>query len=332
MDLYSRIFQSIPDAVFVVDSNGTIRDANRQAHSLFDYAPSELVGRPIETLIPQRFSGGHSRHRDAYLSGPRLRPMGAGLELLAKRSDGIEFPVDVMLSPMDLEQDRVVLCVVRDVTTRQRDEQRLRDSLREKETLLKEIHHRVKNNLAVISSLLYLQSTRTADPDTAAVLDESQRRIRSMALVHETLYRSESLAAVEFAAYVEALCREVQSSSAAPGQALEVELELEPLTLPVDTAVPCALILNELLANAFKHAFPAGRSGKIHLVLRTRDSQWAELLVEDDGVGAPAQPSGQSLGLTLVHSLTRQIDGAVTTTSDSSGTRVCLSIPLQQAL
>jgi PAS domain S-box-containing protein len=328
MDLFAGIFESIPDAVLVVERSGMIRHANRQAHQMFVVPEDGLLGLPIERLIPHRFARGHDHHRERYLHGAQLRPMGKGLELQAMRSDGSEFAVDVMLSPMRVGDDQIVLCVVRDVTTQRQDEQRLRDSLQEKETLLKEIHHRVKNNLAVISSLLYLQSRRTSDPETANVLEESQRRIRSMALVHETLYRSGSLAAVEFAAYAEALCKEVQNSHMDPAQDIRVTVDTVPVQMPIDIAVPCALILNELLVNAFKHAFTARATGEIRLGISETAEGETCIVVADNGVGGlVASEHGLSLGITLISSLSRQIDARHVTESDDTGTRVTLLIP-----
>jgi PAS domain S-box-containing protein len=315
MSLYERIFDSIPDAVLVVGGNGLVREANRQAHTMFAYPPPALVGLTIESLIPARLRGGHAGHRHAYLESPRLRPMGAGLELRAERSDGVEFPVDVMISPMGAGTDAVVLCVLRDVTARVAAEARLRDSLQEKDTLLREIHHRVKNNLAVISSLLY------------------QRRVRSMALVHETLYQSESLAAVDFDRYADELCRQVLASHVHPDQKVVVESRLPPLRMPVDTAVPCALILNELLTNALKHAFPSGRTGTITLEADlTSCPEALGLCVRDDGIGSVV-PEGapQSLGLLLVQSLARQLDGTFSVETSAHGTTACLRIPRRHA-
>lgn len=331
MDLFAGIFESIPDAVLVVDTQGSIRHANRQAHLMFGYDDGALPSQPIERLIPQRFARGHSAHRDRYLTGAQVRPMGQGLDLRAIRSDGREFDVDVMLSPMETGKGPIVLCVVRDISARRDDERRLRESLREKETLLKEIHHRVKNNLAVISSLLYLQSRRTDDAETANVLEESQRRVRSMALVHETLYRSGSLAAVEFSEYARTLCHEIRSSYMAPSQTIEVAIDTVPVHMPVDIAVPCALILNELLVNAFKHAFPADRrsSGTIRLSISAPDDAHTAILLEDDGVGAvPTGPQAPSLGVTLITSLCRQIDARYEFRSDGTGTRIELTVPL----
>ena len=196
----------------------------------------------------------------------------------------------------------------------------MQESLHEKDTLLREIHHRVKNNLAVISSLLFLQSTRTDDRETQAMLEESQQRVRSMALVHETLYRSSNLSAVEFADYARALCEEASRSLRAPGQEIAFAFELEPVTLPIDIAIPCGLILNELITNAFKHGFPDGRSGAI---LAVADDVWANVLRTDRRGPWRGRRGGDgernSLGLTLVQALTKQVDGEFALHSSECG-------------
>lgn len=334
MEIFERIFEFTPDALLVVGQDGRIRRANYQAEVLFGHPRRELVGMAVEEMIPQRFAKGHSRHREGYLGGPRVRPMGAGLELFAKRSDGSEFPVDIMLSPMESDDGRVVLCVVRDVTERRKVEQRVRDSLREKEVLLQEIHHRVKNNLAVISSLFYLQSTRTTDVDTIAILTESQDRVRSMALVHETLYRSGNLSSVNFAEYAISLCDELARGHRLPGRSIEFRTQMEPLHMNIDIAVPCGLILNELVTNSLKHAFPEGKAGYIDLRIHRLPDGRGELTVRDDGIGTGGRQTSatrSSLGIRLIESLTRQIDGTFEMRDGGPGTIATLSIPLEVA-
>ena len=332
MDIFERIFEFTPDALLVVGSDGRIRRANHQAEVLFGHARRDMVGMTVEQMIPERFSSGHHHHRDGYLSGPRVRPMGVGLELFAKRSDGSEFPVDIMLSPMDTEEGRVVLTVVRDVTERRRVEQRVQDSLREKEVLLREIHHRVKNNLAVISSLFYLQSTRTTDADTIAILTESQDRVRSMALVHETLYRSGNLSSVDFADYAVSLCEELERGHRLPDQKIEFRTEIEPVHMSIDIAIPCGLILNELVTNSLKHAFPPGRDGRIDLRIHRNADGRGQLIVADNGIGIGAhahEATQSSLGLRLIESLTRQIDGSFAMRDAGPGTMSMLEMPLE---
>ncbi len=206
--------------------------------------------------------------------------------------------------------------VNQDITERKAMEDRISADLREKSTLLQEIHHRVKNNLQIIVSLLSLQSSQIRDPRVKAKFQESQNRIYSMALVHEMLYGSESLARIEFRKYIETLAAEVWRSFPASPPMDALEIEGGPLELDIDDAVPCGLIVQELLANALKYAFPAARPEPPNIrigLARTGDE--IELTVADNGVGLPAdiEPSRtQSLGLTLVDLLVRQIGGRLT--------------------
>ncbi|MBS0404509.1 MAG: PAS domain S-box protein, partial [Proteobacteria bacterium] len=200
MDFYRQVFEASPDGLLLVEPGGRIARANGRAGLLFGYSPGELDGKALELLIPQRFTHQHAGHRQQYLHAPRVRAMGAGLALYGLRKDGSEFPADIMLSPLHGAQGPVTLCVVRDITERKRAEQLVLDALREKEVLLKEIHHRVKNNLAVISSLFSLQSAQLHDARMQAILRQSQDRVRSMAMVQESLY-SHNLAVVDFADY-----------------------------------------------------------------------------------------------------------------------------------
>jgi len=331
MNLYRRIFESIPDALLVIDEDGRIALLNAQAGRLFGYGVEELTGESIEILIPERYADHHADFRAAYGTEPRLRTMGARLELSGRRKDGSEFPVDIMLGPMRDGEASSTLCVVRDVTDRQQTEQLLA-SLREKEVLLKEVHHRVKNNLAVISSLFYLQSTYTSDEPTIRILHESQERVRSMALVHETLYRSENLAAVDFAEYARDLSRRLVRAYRPHGREIRLATELESVSMGIDLAVPCGLILNELITNALTHAFGDG-DGDLRVALRHTGDGRCELRVEDTGVGLPPDldvERSTSLGLRLIRSLIRQIDGRFELRSMSPGTEALISLRIER--
>jgi two-component sensor histidine kinase len=189
----------------------------------------------------------------------------------------------------------------------------------------------VKNNLAVISSLFYLQSTYTSDEPTIRILQESQDRVRSMALVHETLYRSENFAAVDFAEYASSLSERLLRSHSPPGSRITLLTDLESIALGIDLAVPCGLILNELVTNALRHAFGADTTGTIRLVLRRDDGGQAMLQVIDDGVGVPAAlevESLSSLGMRLIRSLTRQLDGTFALLPASPGTEARLTFAI----
>jgi two-component sensor histidine kinase len=189
----------------------------------------------------------------------------------------------------------------------------LRASEERKAALLKEVHHRVKNNLAVICSLFYLQSTHTKDEATIGIFRDMGDRVHSMALVHESLYGSEDLARIDFAEYARTLAQDILASHGLPSVPVRLRTELEPVTMGIDLAVPCALILNELISNALKHAFPNGAGGEIKLTLRNGADGECTLWVDDNGVGIPAAVdpnSSKSLGLKLVTLLTKQIRGS----------------------
>jgi len=218
-----------------------------------------------------------------------------------------------------------------DITERKLNEQRIRDSLREKEILLKEIHHRVKNNLQVVSGLLSLQSAQTNDEQLQRLVKASQARIWTMALIHQTLYQSGNLADIDMADYIRSLVGNLLSAHAQVVMPPTILYDLEPLRLVIDKAIPLALIVNELATNAIKHAFPDGRAGDIRISLQARrdaasparsgktgtaakeDLEY-ELIVADDGIGLPVGfdvKNQKSLGLQLVSMLTGQLEGTL---------------------
>jgi PAS domain S-box-containing protein len=208
--------------------------------------------------------------------------------------------------------------ITQDITERKRIEQQLRESLAEKELLLREIHHRVKNNLQVVSSLVSLQSDALADPALREVFGELRDRVRSMALIHEKLYESGGLARLNFADYVTNLMQSIWSAHGVVGARVKLHLEVEPVAVSVATAVPCGLILNELVGNALKHAFPLAEGAVTVGVCREPATGQLRLWVRDNGVGLPADLDwrhARSLGLRLVQMLARQLEGSVETGS-----------------
>lgn len=211
-----------------------------------------------------------------------------------------------------------------DVSERKRAEQATLTALVEKETLLREIHHRVKNNLAVISSLFYYHRVETADPLVARVFQDGQDRTRSMAMVHELLYRAGDLSRIDFGDYIRQLATHLSQTH---GVAQAPIVDAAPVRLSLDAAVPCGLIVNELITNAFKHAYPNRRFGQV--TIRLRESAGRVLVaVADDGVGWPADVdplASPSLGLRLVRSLTEQLGGSIAFHPTHPGTEVRLS-------
>jgi two-component sensor histidine kinase len=197
---------------------------------------------------------------------------------------------------------------------RMRNEDRLKDSLHEKEVLIKELHHRVKNNLQVVSSLLALQARKVEDPKYRAYFEESKNRIHAMALVHEKLYHSEDMAKIDFSSYLNDLTRYLFYTYNTNRQLVLLRLDVKDIHLGIDAAVPCAMIINELVSNSLKHGFPAGRSGELSVSLNKDAGGKHTLSVNDTGVGVPPsfniRTSG-SLGMQIVQSLTKQIRGTI---------------------
>ncbi|WP_226575915.1 AAA family ATPase [Acuticoccus sediminis] len=200
--------------------------------------------------------------------------------------------------------------------------------LEEKESLLKEVHHRVKNNLQLISSLLNLQAARSADATVAEHFAESRNRVRAMALVHENLYRAGSFARISMADHLRSLCAHLVRSYAVPQRRVSLAVEAEEVTLDLDRAVSCGLIVNELVSNALKHAFPGARAGRVGVSLRMEPFDRCILTVEDDGIGLPEDwRSSESLGLQLVRDLADQLGGRIDVTLHQ-GTRFMIHFDL----
>jgi two-component sensor histidine kinase len=208
---------------------------------------------------------------------------------------------------------------------RRRGDERLRASLQEKEVLLKEIHHRVKNNLQIISSLLALQANQLGSDAHAAAFVESQNRVRAMALVHEDLYRSGDLARIRLAPHLAGLCAHLYRSYAVDPHRIALRLDVADVALTLDHAVPCGLVINELVSNALRHAFPGERTGAITVQLSTVPGGAYRLVVADDGVGLPAaagrDPAAGTLGLQLVDDLVEQLGGKLTIDRGAHGAR-----------
>jgi PAS domain S-box-containing protein len=280
-----------PDAILLVDDSGTIRLMNGQAEQMFGYARKELLGQPLEMLLPERFRAAHVGHRTGYQHSPRTRPMGTGLELFGRRKDGSEFPVEISLSPTRTDEGDFIVSVIRDITERNRaakERERLLASEREKGEQLKlavrEAHHRIKNNLQAISDLLYLEVASGSEVSAREVLQESVERIQSIALVHDMLSQDADVQTVDLRAMVEQLVPMVLRSSGAAGAELQVSVPSVPVSSKKATTL--ALIINELVSNAAKHGLAGRPDARLQVRLAPED-EGLRLRVRDNGAGLP---------------------------------------------
>lgn len=221
-----------------------------------------------------------------------------------------------------------------DITARKQAEEKISQSLREKELLLKEIHHRVKNNLQVVSSLLKLQSGYVKDENSLDVLIDSQNRVRSMALVHQKLYQSKDFSEIDLSEYIKQLCDHLITVFKTRADNIKISVKSEDLNLSIDYAIPCGLILNELISNSLKYAFPNGKKGEILIVLNKNSDGKYFISLSDNGIGFPENidyRKTKSLGLQLVNTLVGQIDGIITM-ENKSGTSYTITFPPQKQL
>ena len=211
-------------------------------------------------------------------------------------------------------------------------QEQLRKSLSEKELLLREVHHRVKNNLQVITSLLDLQSRTLSDPESIEKIRESQDRIRLMLFIHEQLYRTDGLEKVNLQSYIESLTTQIAQSHGDPARSIRIERRVDDLLLDVDRALACGLIINELVTNAYKQAFPDGTDGEIKVRLQMGEEGECELEVSDNGRGfseAAASERTESLGLTLVSTFVTQLSGRMQNLCSEEGTVFRLKFPVE---
>lgn len=330
-DSFRRVVEWAPSAMVMIDPAGIIVLVNAQTERMFAYERDALIGQAVEILVPDRFRQHHQAFRHGYFGDPQPRPMGIGRDLAGCRSDGSEFPIEIGLNPIATESGTMVLASIIDITERQRAQQRLEEALREKTVLLNEVHHRVKNNLQVITSLLNLQADYAADPRLKAILAESCSRVRAMALTHQLLYERKDFSRLHLGDYLERLVRSIRTSYRAAGDRVGLRLQLPEadVQLDLERAVPCGLLINELVTNSFKHAFPGERRGEIVIEIIEDANNRICISVADNGIGLPAetelaQPS--SLGLQLVELFVEQLHGT-TSIERNGGSRFSISFP-----
>ncbi len=316
---YKEFLDATTDMAFLKDDAFRHLFINDAYAAFLARTKEEVVGRTDPELLPPDLAAG-CRKSDKEALGR------GGVIVSEEVANGRVF--ETRKFPVPLENGRLgVGGLIRDVTDRVRIEDNLRTTLREKEVLLREIHHRVKNNLQIVSSLLSLQGRIVQDPAVQGIFQDSQTRIRSMALIHEKLYQSPDMSRIDIGAYIRSLLAHLAQMSGGAASRISWDVRVGSLLLDVNRAVPCGLIVNELAANALKHAFPPPREGRVTFTMRAGDENHFELLYHDDGVGLPAHVDPmhpESLGLQIVRDLVQQLDG-VLEVREGPGTTIRIS-------
>jgi two-component sensor histidine kinase len=339
---FRRLLEKLPAGAYSCDPQGLITYFNPHAVQLWGRAPT--LNDPVDRFCGsfKLFStdGSPITHDNCWMAlALKTDQAYNGQEIIIERPDGERLTVLAHANPVHDESGILLgaVNVLVDISDHKRTEMALRESearvkvaLREKEVLLKEIHHRVKNNLQIISSLLDLQADALADPQLRGIFEESHQRIQAMALIHESLYQSRDLVHLSASDYLNRLSTQLCQAYDTLAARLTLTLKLEPIELEVNQAIPCGLILNELLSNIFKHAFPDDRAGAIDIALREEPAGHCQLMVDDTGIGFPEGVdfrATESLGLQLVCLLTEQLDGTITL-GNRGGTHWTLTFPL----
>jgi PAS domain S-box-containing protein len=316
------IINTVREPLIALDQDLRVVTVSRSFYDFFKVNPEETVGQLIydlgnkqwdipklrellETILPQKATF------DNYEVEHDFATIGRRTMLLNARQ-----------IQRVLGKERIILLAIEDITDRKRAEEKIKASLLEKETMLKEIHHRVKNNLQVISSLLALQSSYLQDEKAKEMFQNSMDRVMTMANIHTMLYQSKNLSMVDFGGFIRDLAGRLQQSYGIAGLPVGIHVNVSDVSLTIETSIPCGLILNELVSNALKHAFPEGRGGEVNISMTTAGDRFV-LTVQDNGIGFPEAVDFQntkSLGLELVNLLVGQMNGAITLTVEGGAT------------
>jgi len=314
----STTLKSIGDAVIATDSKGCVKFMNSVAESITGWSQTEVLGKPLKNIfnaINEETKEQIENPVAKVLEGNTVVELSNKTILLSK--DGSQIHINYNAAPIRDNGGEVigVVLILRDITERKRAEDQLKKSLAEKEVLLRELHHRVKNNMQVISSLLDFQSETTKNKESIDIFRECQDRVMSMSLIHEKFYRSKDLSNIDFEEYIRELADGLVCSYGIDAGKIALKIGVKGVSLGVDLAIPCGLLINELISNSLKHAFPEGASGEIEVSMRATEKGQIEITVSDNGVGIPKEldfRKTKSLGLQLVTTLVEdQLEGEI---------------------
>lgn len=315
LELQAVITRNMAEGICLISAtDGVFVYTNPKFEQMFGYEAGELIGQDMAII---NYGNNHTNPVTVYesLAANIIQNGEATFELHNVKKDGTQFWCCATASVFEHPEYGTVFVVVQqDITEQKQAKEKIKASLKEKEVLLQEIHHRVKNNLGIVSSLLQMQYRRTQDSQVKAILQDSQNRIASIALVHEKLYCSPTFANIDFAQYITDLTTHLFDTYNVNYSQVQLKTQVDHISLDLQTAIPCGLILNELVSNALKYAFPDNISGDIQVKFYSENDWTFILMIADNGVGLPADFNHQkfhTLGLTLVHGLVKQLQGRI---------------------
>jgi PAS domain S-box-containing protein len=331
-----RMLAALPTAIILVDASGIVVFVNAATEATFGYSSVELIGRRVERLAPRRLRACHRSRRRELLKSDDDRCMSQRIESCGLRKDGSEIPIEIGLKSLTIAGSRFMLGSVIDISTHRESMECLRQRMADltvkfdqRGALLQIVHDRVTNNLQIVASLLNMH-VRQLDPSRARdVLRECRTCIDGIALIHSRLYQTKEFSSIPFGDYARSLIATILDAWAAPGgERVNVRLDVQTVLLPVGRAIVCGLIVNELVTNAIKHAFPMQRHGTIGVSLESSENT-VRLQVSDDGIGMhlPEVEDARFLGLRLVASLVARLNGLLDIRA-SEGVTATVEFPL----
>ncbi|MBL4740917.1 MAG: PAS domain S-box protein [Sneathiella sp.] len=327
---FERILATANDSIISIDHAHSITLFNKSAEDAFGYKAEEAMGMPISNLIPERFVNNHTMHiRNFAGSAVSARRMSERTGIYALRKDGTEFPAEASISKITIDGETSFTVILRDISDRREVENEIKATLKQKEVLIDEIHHRVKNNLQVISSILSIQAYKETDRHTFDILKDIQRRIGVMAHIHDTLHQRNNMATINAEDFLRSIIADTKSFSKNVFDNISFTFNSDDIFFDIDHALPCGQIISELISNAIKHAFPNNQSGNIDISLLRGEGGKIELTVADNGVGLPENfdfHNTKSVGIQLIKALVMQLNGEIEMLG-ADGTRVQISYP-----
>nr|WP_282730546.1 histidine kinase dimerization/phosphoacceptor domain -containing protein [Methanobacterium alcaliphilum] len=318
---FEDVINGIVEGILVVNKDHKVQYVNNGMLKMFNVQSSYIINKDINNgIITSRMPDFYQYYMQAQ---EQLKPVFVE-SIESQLSSGKAYFSGWIIPHVEDEKFNGAIITASDVTITKEAEKLMKASLKEKELLLGEVHHRVKNNMQIISSLLRLQSSEVEDPESRNILLESQNRIKTMSIVHESLYQSENFSEIDMLNYINRLVKNLTITYSSSERVI-FQVNSENIQLAIDTAIPVGLVINELVTNAIKHAFPDNRKGKIYIEFK-KDPECYQLIVKDDGVGMPADidlSSCTSLGWELVNGLVDQLSGTLTLNREN-GTEITI--------